>query len=85
MHIENSDNCGSVSLQAIVPTLTVRKQAQRVESRMEYYWKLRSKNAQNIRTQCVRYNSICKFAIYKTIKYFPSNTHNRLVVCIEQS
>ena len=28
---------------------TVRKQAHHVESRMEYYWELRSKNAQNIK------------------------------------
>ena len=28
---------------------TVRKQVHRVESRMEYYWGLRSKNAQNIK------------------------------------
>jgi len=28
---------------------TVRKQVHHVESRMEYYWELRSKNAQNIR------------------------------------
>jgi len=50
---------------------------------MEYYWKLRSKNAQNIkalksplqqRLQIVRIN-------YKIIKYFPANTHNRLVIC----
>jgi len=83
MHTENSDNCGSVSLQAIVPTLTVRKQAQCVESRMAYYWKLRSKHAQNIEHNL---SAITAFAnlriIYKTIKYFPSNTHNRLVVCI---
>jgi len=30
---------------------TVRKQAHHVESRMEYYWELRSKNAQNINKQ----------------------------------
>jgi len=28
---------------------TVRKQVHHVESRMEYYWELRSKNAQNIK------------------------------------
>ena len=28
---------------------TVRKHVHRVESRMEYYWELRSKNAQNIK------------------------------------
>ena len=28
---------------------TVRKQVHRDESRMEYYWELRSKNAQNIK------------------------------------
>jgi len=27
----------------------VRKQVHRVESRMEYHWELRSKNAQNIK------------------------------------
>jgi len=27
----------------------VRKQVHRVESRLEYYWELRSKNAQNIK------------------------------------
>jgi len=30
---------------------TVRKQVHRVESRMEYYWELRSKKAQNIKAQ----------------------------------
>jgi len=33
---------------------TVRKQVHRVESRMEYYWELRSKNAQNIKTLMCR-------------------------------
>jgi len=28
---------------------TVRKQVHHVESRMEYYWELRSKNVQNIK------------------------------------
>jgi len=28
---------------------TVRKHVHRVESRMEYYWELRSNNAQNIK------------------------------------
>ena len=33
-----------------VVVCVVRKQVHRVESRMEYYWELRSKNAQNIKT-----------------------------------
>ena len=32
-----------------VDSRTVRKQVYRVESRMEYYWELRSKDAQNIK------------------------------------
>jgi len=37
---------------------TVRKQVHRVESRMEYYWKSRSYNAQNIKAlMCPLYNN----------------------------
>ena len=34
---------------------TIRKQVNRVESRMEYYWELRSKNAQNKALMCPLY------------------------------
>ena len=38
---------------------TVRKQVHHVESRMEYYWELRSKNAQNIKAlMCPLYRSM---------------------------
>jgi len=46
---ETATNCGVVGLQAIVSTVGLfRKQLHCVESRTEYYWKLRSKNGQNI-------------------------------------
>ena len=38
---------------------TVRKQVHHVESRMEYYWELRSKNAQNIKA--------LMFPLYKNV------------------
>jgi len=44
---ETATNRGHVRLQANVST--VCKQVHCVESRMEYYWELRSNNAQNIK------------------------------------
>jgi len=47
---QSATHCGDVDFQAIVSTVncwTVRKQVHCVESRMEYYWVLCSKNAQN--------------------------------------
>ena len=47
---ETATDCGYVGLQGYhVDGRTVRKQVHHVESRMEYYWELRSKNAQNIK------------------------------------
>ena len=47
----NSDQLRYVGLQANVSTVRMfaNKQASSRESRMEYYWELRSKNAQNIK------------------------------------
>ena len=51
--LETATNCGYVSLQAnmSIDGLFAKRQAYIVcvESRMEYYWELRSKNAQNIK------------------------------------
>jgi len=46
---ETATDCGYVGYR--VDGRTVRKQVHRVESRMEYYWELRSKDAQNIKAQ----------------------------------
>jgi len=45
---ETATDCDYVDLQAIVSTVG-RKQVHRMESRMEYYWELRSNNPQNIK------------------------------------
>ena len=47
---ETATDCGYVGFAGHhVDGRTVRKQVHHVESRMEYYWELRSKNAQNIK------------------------------------
>ena len=43
---------------------TVRKQVHHVESRMEYYWELRSKNAQNIKAV------MCPLYFYESFCYW---------------
>jgi len=59
---ETATDCGYVGLQAIMSTgRTVGKLVQPVESRMGYYWKLRSENSRNIKAL------MCPLYFYKQI------------------